>query len=464
MVLAGMALIACLGTWGSPWGLQEKREQLRAEWRRNQAAGHLQVLFVDVAQGSSTLLGYPDGTNMLVDGGGFHDDAFDVGRNVLAPLLWYLGIDKLDTVVLSHDHPDHGNGLRFILSHFRVGSFWESGIRDSSKASAATDLAAIAANRGIPHKSLEQLQHTPAMATRDVRIRHPSLDYLQSRWDRNNLNNVSLVIEAMHGDTRVLLPGDIDQTVEGILANELRRPGRVLLAAPHHGSQHSSGEALLDSLKPEAVVFSCGYGNWFGFPHETVLQRLRDRGTQLHRTDQRGCCLGRLRWSFVAFCISCRNQRGLSIRAFRQKPFRQGTWGNSAKTPNPAPQQHTGASLRNIPAIQTPCELGWPRQLVARVRRTRGTVITCSFFRSSCPTGTLGIGHKTLITCAKLKPCTAGETLRNHGPLCAGGDIELLFCNRPNSWRPRVMRYYFFGDIHGNNFALERVLTQPGPS
>ncbi len=206
----------------------------------------------------------------------------------MAPLLWYLGIKTVDAVILSHDHPDHGYGLRFILSHFRVGGFWESGIRDPSTPSPARALAEIAAQRGIPHKTLDSGSADGTLAAHGLSIRHPSSDYLASQWDQKNLNNASLVLEVVHGNTRVLLPGDIDQSVEKLLAGDLRRPGRVLLAAPHHGSRHATSAVLLDAVSPELVVFSCGYGNWFGFPHESVLQRLQDHAVTIRRTDLEG--------------------------------------------------------------------------------------------------------------------------------------------------------------------------------
>ena len=64
---------------------------------------------------------------MLVDGGGSFDGRFDFGRYVVAPFLWKMRIKKIDTVVLSHPHPDHLNGLPFILEHFEVDEVWTNG-------------------------------------------------------------------------------------------------------------------------------------------------------------------------------------------------------------------------------------------------------------------------------------------------------------------------------------------------
>ena len=88
---------------------------------------------------------FPPGQPCWSTAGVFSNEAFDVGRAVLAPFLWYSGIRRLDYVVLSHDHPDHRNGLAFVLSHFDVGCLWESGLAEGSQAE--SELAAIAARR-----------------------------------------------------------------------------------------------------------------------------------------------------------------------------------------------------------------------------------------------------------------------------------------------------------------------------
>jgi competence protein ComEC len=69
---------------------------------------------------------------MLVDGGGFFDDSFDIGKYVLAPFLWHERIGSIDIVVLSHPHPDHLLGLLFILENFRVAEVWTNGEESDS--------------------------------------------------------------------------------------------------------------------------------------------------------------------------------------------------------------------------------------------------------------------------------------------------------------------------------------------
>lgn len=246
----------------------------------------LRVNIIDVGQGSSALVRFPTGETMLVDGGGFYDDSFDIGRSVLAPFLWHVGIHHLDHVILSHDHPDHRNGLKFILSHFSVGAYWENGLSESHRSQ--SELASIATKRNIPILRLPDIRGERELGGCRVSVLHPSPDILSRSWEGEDLNNTSIVLGIRFGNTVALLPGDIDQSVEGRLNLDTRPSDRVLLIAAHHGSERSTGAPLLDRAHPQAVLFSCGRDNLFGFPSESVLARCRQRRIPIFRTDTDG--------------------------------------------------------------------------------------------------------------------------------------------------------------------------------
>lgn len=248
--------------------------------------GRLRVTIVDVGQGSSTLLRFPTGTTMLVDGGGYYDESFDIGRAVLAPFLWHSGIRGIDYVVLSHDHPDHRNGLRFVLSHFDVGCFWETGITLDPRPTG--ELSEIAVRRRIPVKSLTEILGTHSIGGCRVRTLHPDPSFVERDWDGRDLNNVSLVLQIDFGKTSVLVPGDIDQTVETRLFQNTHGSEQLLLISPHHGSEQSNPAFLFDTLRPQAVVFACGYDNLFGFPSARVLAECAKRSIPIYRTDLHG--------------------------------------------------------------------------------------------------------------------------------------------------------------------------------
>jgi len=296
----------------------------------------LRVTVLDVGQGSSTLVRCGREGALLVDGGGFYDDSFDVGRAVVAPALWALGVRRLDWVVLSHDQADHRNGLKFILKHFPVGRYLESGLTD--EASGKTPTAAIAGKRGIPVLSLMDLRegsrqtnagplgpfpatplpggsfappgHEPPVAAfplGDCRawVLHPNRDYVERMWDGADLNEVSVVLAVTYGKTGVLIPGDISTDVEAHVLDRLpKRELRWILVAPHHGSARSTGPALLEALRPQAVFVSCGYLNPFRFPAQAFRTRCRARGIPILRTDRHGALFAQsdgLHWKVRTF-------------------------------------------------------------------------------------------------------------------------------------------------------------------
>ncbi|MGA2939137.1 MAG: DNA internalization-related competence protein ComEC/Rec2 [Syntrophobacteraceae bacterium] len=251
--------------------------------------GQLRVDVIDVGQGSSALVRFPTGETMLVDGGGIPDDSYDIGRGVLAPFLWYEGIRRLNYVALSHYHPDHALGLRFILRNFDVGSFWTSGITGDDPAAGEIHrcLDEIALKRGIKVRTFPDLFKDVQIGQTRIRLLHPTRDFLEHD-SKKDLNEVSLVLEISFGKTRVILPGDAGRRAEDLIIPALEGRMRTLLVAGHHGSRYSSSEEFLDALHPEAIVCSCGYDNQFGFPAPDVIGRCAARNIPMYRTDANG--------------------------------------------------------------------------------------------------------------------------------------------------------------------------------
>ena len=128
--------------------------------------GRLSLTAVDVGQGNSILIRLPGGKKMLVDGGGFFDDSFDLGKFVLAPYLWHERISRIDTVVLTHPHPDHLQGLLFILENFHVREVWTNG--ETSDTELYLSFRRIIREKGIVLWTLSE--RTPAMDVSGVGI------------------------------------------------------------------------------------------------------------------------------------------------------------------------------------------------------------------------------------------------------------------------------------------------------
>jgi competence protein ComEC len=96
-------------------------------------------------------------------------------------------------------------------------------------------------------------------------------------------NTGSIVSRFTYGETEILLTGDLPSE-ETVLTDI--RPADILKVA-HHGSKYSTSATFLDGLKPQEAVISVGK-NSYGHPSMDVLDRLRERGIAIRRTDTDG--------------------------------------------------------------------------------------------------------------------------------------------------------------------------------
>jgi len=245
--------------------------------------GILKATCIDVGQASSTYIKFPGGKRMLVDGGGFFDSEFDVGRFVIAPFLWHERAAGLDYVVLTHPHPDHLNGLMFILQNFTVGEVWTNGRPpDSGDGEQYEEFLKILRDKKIPHRVISE--RTPDMDIGGVRISflNPPKSF------SGDSNNDAIAMRLAFGKTSLLMPADImEATEERLASGRLRKKLKSdILTAPHHGAGSSNSAQFLRAVSPRAAVFSCG-GNPY-IPSAEVLGRYEKMKVKTYRTDRDG--------------------------------------------------------------------------------------------------------------------------------------------------------------------------------
>jgi competence protein ComEC len=250
---------------------------------------NLEVTAIDVGQGSSTLVQLPDGRRMLIDGGGFPEGSFDVGKYVVAPYLWHERISKIDIVVLTHPHPDHLNGLIYILSNFDVGEVWTNGERSENES--YRDFLRIISEKKVNHKIVSE--KTGGIIMNDILIDIMNPENPPGKQDEPSLkfqdvNDQSIVMKITYGNVSFLLPADISEPAETRLVRTGRDMRSHVLFVPHHGGFSSSTEPFIRRVQPDIVVFSCGVDNIYKLPHPDVIDRYSVIGTRVIRTDING--------------------------------------------------------------------------------------------------------------------------------------------------------------------------------
>lgn len=229
---------------------------LLALWPPSKSIGHgqAQVWQLDVGQGLAVLVRTRE-HSLLYDTGPRLGD-MDAGERIVLPTLRKLGVDKLDLMMISHDHLDHSGGAPAIRRGLPVG-------------------ALIA---GEPH------------ALKGAQACEPGREW---QWDgvtftlwqwpqAKDSNPASCVLLVEANGERLLLSGDIDAAAERELLRSRPEWRAHWLQAPHHGSRTSSSRVFLESVQPRGVMISRGHGNAFGHPHREVSERYAALGLEVY--------------------------------------------------------------------------------------------------------------------------------------------------------------------------------------
>ena len=249
--------------------------------------GELELTVIDVGQGDSLLVAFPDSKLMLIDGGGVLSfghrarSRLDIGEDVVSPYLWSRSIRKIDVVALTHAHDDHAGGLPAVIENFHPRELWTGATPASSAWSA------ICVKAQAEHVKITQLfsGHSFDFGGARVDVISPPVDYVPGA---SPVNNDSLGLRITYRQRSFLLTGDMEKPMEqrALMDGEPLRAD--ILKVGHHGSNTSSTDPFLDAVSPAFAVISDGFANSFGHPHPKVLERLAAHNAGILRTDRDG--------------------------------------------------------------------------------------------------------------------------------------------------------------------------------
>ncbi len=249
--------------------------------------GNLEMTAIDVGQGDSILVVFPNGQRLLVDGGGIpafghqQHSQLDTGEDVVAPYLWNREFRTVDVVALSHAHEDHIGGLAALVDDFHPRELWTGAIQESPP---WENLRRRAQGRGVKIEPLTAPARF-AFGGAEIEVLAPMADYVPGDTPKND---DSLVLRIRYGRHAFLLCGDAERPIERRMIDENEIQHVDVLKVAHHGSRTSSTEEFLDLAQPEFAVISAGFENSYGHPNGDVLERLAEHHAMILRTDQDG--------------------------------------------------------------------------------------------------------------------------------------------------------------------------------
>ena len=240
--------------------------------------------FLDVGQGDSIFLQFPYGGNMLIDGG--PGGRYDMGKRVVAYLHRQGGM-RVNIIVLSHPHDDHGGGLIAVLRNIPVGLVLDSGQTHTSYS--YEEFLKLIEEKRIPYRVVKAGEEVAGFREVKIMVLNPPSHLLEGT--ESDINNNSLVLKVAYGKLNLLLPGDIGREAERGLLRYGHHLESTLLKVPHHGSRTSSTPDFLDLVNPRIAVISVGRRNPFHHPAPETLLRYKKRGVKIYRTDRQGAII-----------------------------------------------------------------------------------------------------------------------------------------------------------------------------
>ncbi len=243
----------------------------------------LQVHVLNVGQGDSILIIAPGGKSVLVDAG-----APGSGRVILDAMKRY-GVSQIDLMIATHAHADHIGGADEVMRRTKVSTVLDSRVPNTTKS--YEDFLEEIEKSGAKYVAASPGQKFDLGGGAQLTVLAPLQPFFtkdQLRSGANEPNANSVVTRLDYGDFSMLLTGDAEAETEERLMKAGANFKTKVLKVGHHGSRYASSEKFLRQGGFEAAIISDGADNRYGHPSQDALERFRQLGTKLYRTDLQG--------------------------------------------------------------------------------------------------------------------------------------------------------------------------------
>ena len=250
-----------------------------AAWQAR-APESLEVNFFDVGHGDAIFIRTPNDQRILIDGG--------LGSQVIQKLGQRLPFfdRRIDTVILTHPHPDHITGLISVIKRYQIGKIFYTDVKTQEELFSIFKNEALAKN--IPLVRVDKITNQALAGEVVLNFLYPDHDLSQEIIDENDINNTSIVFKLVYKESSFLFVGDAEEKEEEILENSGQDLHADVLKVGHHGSNTSSGQKFIDEVLPKIAAITCGENYNLSHPSLRVIRRLERVKAKIYRTDQAG--------------------------------------------------------------------------------------------------------------------------------------------------------------------------------
>ena len=235
----------------------------------------LQVHFIDVGQGDSTLIITPDKKTVLIDAGDEQHSSRTTGY------IKSQGIDKLDLVIATHPDADHIGGMDKVIKNFDIGMFSMPLVSKDTKQ--YKEIKKELKNKKLKNKPL--YTGDGLSIGKDVKLQILSP---QKNKTYSDTNEYSIVARLLYKEVSFLFMADATMENEIAIINDFDDIRADVLKLGHHGSSTSTSDYFLGKVNPSIGVISCGKNNKYGHPHKEVMNLLEKYNIIIFRTDKQG--------------------------------------------------------------------------------------------------------------------------------------------------------------------------------
>ncbi len=230
------------------------------------------ITFLDVGQGDSTVIILPRGKTILVDTGGNFFSSSTIVSNKTIPYLNSLGINKIDSLILTHGDYDHMGEALDLIKNIKI----EKVIFNNGEYN-KTELELITL---LKKKKINYYKNV-----KELNLNNNELYFLNNNiYDDENDNSIVLYTE--FNKTKLLLMADATKKTEEDILSDYNIGNIDVLKVGHHGSKTSTSNEFVNVARPKYSIISVGKNNRYGHPSEEVLKNLSS--SNVYRTDLNG--------------------------------------------------------------------------------------------------------------------------------------------------------------------------------